>query len=30
MAILEASFESGRQGRVLPILLTEEEKAEWS
>jgi predicted dehydrogenase len=30
MAILETSFESGRQGRVLPILLTEEEKAEWS
>jgi len=30
MAILEASFESGRCGQVLPILLTKEELAAWS
>jgi predicted dehydrogenase len=30
MAILEASFESGREGRVLPIPLTDAEKAEWA
>jgi predicted dehydrogenase len=29
MAVLEASFESGLQGKVLPIPLTEEERAEW-
>ena len=29
MAILEASFQSGREGRVLPIPLTDAEFAEW-
>ncbi|MBS1798697.1 MAG: oxidoreductase [Acidobacteria bacterium] len=29
MAILEASFQSGAEGKVLPIPLTEEELAEW-
>jgi predicted dehydrogenase len=30
MAILEASFQSGREGKVLPIPLTEAERAEWN
>jgi predicted dehydrogenase len=30
MAILEASFQSGADGKVLPIPLTDEERAEWS
>ena len=30
MAILEASFESCARGQVLPIPLTEEERAEWT
>ncbi|MDE1177421.1 MAG: oxidoreductase [Edaphobacter sp.] len=30
MAILETSFRSGQEGRVLPLPLTEAEKAEWS
>jgi predicted dehydrogenase len=30
MAILEASFQSGVEGRVLPIPLTEGERAEWT
>jgi predicted dehydrogenase len=30
MAILEASFESGAQGRVLPIPLTPAELARWA
>lgn len=29
MAILEASFQSGSQGRVLPLPLTKEERIEW-
>jgi predicted dehydrogenase len=29
MAILEASFQSGAEGRVLPIPLTSEERAQW-
>ncbi len=29
MAILETSFESGAQGRVLPVPLTDEERAGW-
>lgn len=29
MAILEASFQSGAEGRVLPIPLTAEERAQW-
>ena len=30
MAVLEASFQSGAEGRVLPIPLTEEERARWT
>jgi predicted dehydrogenase len=30
MAILEASFESGARGRVLPIPLTQDERSEWA
>jgi predicted dehydrogenase len=30
MAVLETSFASGAQGRVLPVALTSEEQAEWS
>ena len=30
MAVLEASFESGKQGRTLPIPLNPEERAEWA
>jgi predicted dehydrogenase len=30
MAILEASFQSGAEGRVLPIPLTEKEQARWA
>jgi hypothetical protein len=30
MAILETSFQSGAQGRVLPLPLTQEERAEWN
>lgn len=30
MAILEASFKSGAEGRVLPLPLTQEELAEWN
>ena len=29
MAILEASFESGKRGQVLPIPLTPEERGRW-
>jgi predicted dehydrogenase len=29
MAVLEASFASGAQGRVLPVALTREERGEW-
>jgi hypothetical protein len=29
MAILEASFDSGRDGRVMPIPLTSEERIRW-
>ena len=29
MAILEASFESGREGKTLPIPLTPEERTHW-
>ncbi|MBS1823463.1 MAG: oxidoreductase [Acidobacteria bacterium] len=30
MAILEASFQSGAEGKVLPIPLTDQERSEWS
>jgi len=30
MAILETSFQSGAEGRVLPLPLTQEEFAEWN
>jgi len=29
MAVLEASFASGREGRVMPISLTALERARW-
>jgi hypothetical protein len=30
MAILETSFKSGAEGRLLPLPLTQEELAEWN